>query len=430
MDNDLSKTLFVVPPDDKFVCPFHGGLMDNPIIIEACSHVLCAFCIETLHSCPICGTTIGDIQVDQQLKDEFDQLLCYCKFGIEENPNTGEITTKLNGCTCLINYGSKIAHESVCKYNKTNANYLSCSYQDFYDLKEGSTYSSASSKNNSNRSSANNSNAESPTFSSPTYSQDYSPTFSMSSPVIERCDNVPKATVMPYCNSMGVPSLPCLPPPPPPPLPISTHYGDNFEFENNQLWESSTTLFFCNRPCPNKEAGCCYNGKSEQDLTYHLQVECQAQRLKEKIQQLEDRVAEKDDEIKKLRTSSFINNNNNNNNNSNNNSNSNNNNNNNSRLSEEKTLTTVFEAPSPPLGLNLNSSGHMSSSGHYHFKDECETTNHNQKQIVSFGFGKFVSIIFSLIKKGFKKGFKKVKKLFSSKKRDEKYRKFKVLKIK
>ncbi|EGC31233.1 hypothetical protein DICPUDRAFT_40215 [Dictyostelium purpureum] len=365
---DLSKTLFVLPPtDDKFLCTYHGGLMDIPIE-NNCSHCFCSFCIESLTCCPVDGCDISDTCVNNQLKDEIDQLLCYCQYGVEENPVTGEITTKINGCSCVISYGSKIAHESVCKYNPVNEKSPSLSYQDFYEMKmsgSGSLSNFSSPVDTSPKSS--NSTSKSPSFEF------------MSSPDLN--NNNTTST-----NKF-----------------INNNNENNDYFDNNALWESSTSLFFCNRFCPNKDLGCCYTGKTEQDINYHLQIECYCQKMKEKIYDLEKMVEEQEQKIKQLKSSdsklnvlenlSITND-------QNNQETKNNNNNTNNNISNN-------------TNNNSNSSS-TNNKSYQHINDEDEKKSNN-KQIQTYNFGKIFVLLFNVLKKGIKKSIKKVKKLFKRK---------------
>ncbi|KAN0038286.1 hypothetical protein ACTA71_000458 [Dictyostelium dimigraforme] len=400
---EVSKTLFVVNPEDKFLCSYHGGLMDVPFENSSCLHCFCSFCIETLTNCPIDNSPIINISLNEQLKDEFDQLLCYCQYGVEENPINGEITTKVNGCNCLISYGSKLAHEQQCRFNN-NINNQSCG--------SGSGSGSGS-----------------------TYSND------KSSPILSHQDfyemrlsgdsfSSPKSNAS--FNSSKSPSFENISPPPPQQQPISPvqqsspiinnnkHHQEEEYFDNNALWESSTTLFFCNRYCPNKEFGCFYSGKTEQDITYHLEVECYCQKMKDKISQLEQKVEEKEKEIKVLKSydstalvgkttpstgsslsssplslSSSLSNKDNNNFNNNSNNNKNNNKNNN------------------------NSSNNIGASG-----NESDENYKKSRQIQNYTIGKIFHIFFQIVKKGIKKSFKKVKKFFKRKNSDSPYKNF------
>ncbi|KAM9975103.1 hypothetical protein ACTFIW_008578 [Dictyostelium discoideum] len=277
---EVSKTLFVINPEDKFLCSYHGGLMDVPFENSTCLHCFCSFCVETLTHCPIDNFPITNISINEQLKDEFDQLLCYCQYGVEENPNNGEITTKVNGCNCLISYGSKLAHERQCKFNNhgvisdhsNDKSSPTLSYQDFYEMKSsGDSFSSPKSNTSFNSS-------KSPSF------ENISPSQQPPSPNIN--NNINNNNINNNNNNIN----------------NNNNNINNEDFDNNALWESSTTLFFCNRYCPNKEFGCFYSGKTEQDITYHLEVECYCQKMKDKISHLEQKVEEREKEIRVLRS--------------------------------------------------------------------------------------------------------------------------------
>ncbi|KAN0023824.1 hypothetical protein ACTFIV_008211 [Dictyostelium citrinum] len=372
---DVSKTLFVVNPEDKFLCSYHGGLMDVPFENNTCLHCFCSFCIETLTNCPIDNSPITNISINEQLKDEFDQLLCYCQYGVEENPTNGEITTKVNGCNCLISYGSKLAHEQQCKFNTNNhsgsndKSSPTLSYQDFYEMRlSGDSFSSPKSNTSFNSS-------KSPSF------ENISPSQQQSSPNINNNNN----------NN------------------LNNHQAEQY-LDNNALWESSTTLFFCNRYCPNKEFGCFYSGKTEQDITYHLEVECYCQKMKDKISQLEQKVEEKEKEIRVLKSYEST------------------------SLVGKTTPSTSSSLSSSPLSLSSNKDNTNTTNdiniNNYNINDK--NTNGNEsdenykksRQIQNYTIGKIFHIFFEIVRKGIKKSFKKVKKFLKRKNSDSPYKNF------
>ncbi|GAM25082.1 hypothetical protein SAMD00019534_082570, partial [Acytostelium subglobosum LB1] len=305
----ISSTLFLIPPDEKFLCCNHGGLMHTPVVNVECGHMFCSDCIQTLGFCPIDHMPINTLDINFQLKNELDQLLCYCKYGVQEKG--GHLFVRQDGCGSIISYGSKQNHEETCRYNPVNNKTVNITpNSSAEELAAMMDNSNRSSSNNSNRSSGNSSPFESLHSPSSPFSTGSGDSSSHSFTVLKEEDdcldiNNHTTTTMNSTNKTS-------------PRPSSTTITPNTLTkgssepanpqdveDRNQLWESSTNLFFCSsRFCPNKENGCYYYGKTEENIKYHLDNECQAQRMKNKISQLQEVIEKKDEELSTLRHSS------------------------------------------------------------------------------------------------------------------------------
>jgi len=109
-----AKILFVLPLEDRFKCPVHGGLFQEPVK-GACGHNVCKACGQRA-VCPLDGIPFStENQTDQEIQDEIDELLCYCKYGVTLNAN-GELVTDSRGCDHIIKYGNRAQHESQCEF--------------------------------------------------------------------------------------------------------------------------------------------------------------------------------------------------------------------------------------------------------------------------------------------------------------------------
>ncbi|EFA81360.1 hypothetical protein PPL_05343 [Heterostelium album PN500] len=322
MADPIDSTLFLIPPDDKFLCCNHGGLMSCPIVNIECGHLFCPTCIETLVQCPIDHMVINTLDINFQLKNELDHLLCYCKYGVEEVD--GMLTVRHDGCGSIISYGSKPTHEESCRYNPANLIFSTSSSDSEFDRINSPRTSSAFASFDS-------SSTESSPFTKSTSSSTSSSSSltNQSFSVIKKNDSFDINSGSDMINSSSCNSIssinsnvvvgntsksitPNL---------ESNNNNNNNQFkqqkqqqqqyhdaydneEKNEMWESSTNLFYSSsRFCPNKDNGCYYYGKCEDTIKYHLENECQAQRMKNRINQLESIIEKKDTEINTLKTS-------------------------------------------------------------------------------------------------------------------------------
>eukprot|EP01132_Coremiostelium_polycephalum_P003862 gene3862-4813_t len=294
----MDEPYFLLPPDEKFLCNFH----------------------ETIECCPIDGTPIKTIEINNALKEDLDKLLCYCKFGVENID--GAIFTKENGCDSLINFGSRETHEKNCRYNPLNFSPSSLAIgNDFYQIEKDSPLSTSFSSP-----ACGGFNSPPPTTTSTTTinkidndtTNNSSPLVSFSlidgSPIFNSNSDTPPTMTTTGTNnttnynlkrstSSNLSSLSTS---------SSKSSSSNNKKQQQQqpnelmnsisLWESSTQLFFCNRFCPNKAEGCCFLGQTEEDVLYHL-GECSFQIMKDKISSLESDIEKRDKEIKILKSS-------------------------------------------------------------------------------------------------------------------------------
>ncbi|EGG18320.1 hypothetical protein DFA_03814 [Cavenderia fasciculata] len=325
-----------------------------------------------------------------------DQLLCYCKYGTKLE-NDGQLCVNDQGCSTIIKLGNKLNHEAQCKFNPANTRFdedgfvmfsgsqsptfSSPSYQSIDSLPFSPSSSSPSSHSHSHSSSSSFSSSSSSSNSS-SGSRLNSPSKSPNKSPFSLSDDHSTSTTSTTSTSSSSSSSTSLS------SPFREHVEDHpLANNNNQLWESSTQMFFCNRFCPNKELGCMFFANSEDNIQYHLEHECQAERMKLRISQLETIIEKRETEIVQLRKSSTF--------------------------FSSSPMLLDHNRHNTSINNSLQHHYHNSSGGNFNVSGHLSSNKNNQISN-SNQFSSILLFILKSIKKSISKGIQKLKRFFKN----------------
>jgi len=105
----MEKILFVLPLAQRFICPVHKGVLREPVLSPGGQNV----CKECIKQDP--ATANVEAELNKDLQDDINSLLCYCKYGVMINSN-GVLTADPKGCDHIIRFGNRGQHEATCEF--------------------------------------------------------------------------------------------------------------------------------------------------------------------------------------------------------------------------------------------------------------------------------------------------------------------------
>ncbi|GAM25497.1 hypothetical protein SAMD00019534_086720 [Acytostelium subglobosum LB1] len=297
--------------------------MGCPITNVECGHTFCSNCIESLSFCPVDNMVIKTLDINFQLKGELDELLCYCRYAVYYD-DYGHLSLRQDGgCNMLVNYGNKQAHEAMCKYNP--ATYTRAPPAEFddndchimSDLDDDQYDADSDDVEKEVDMDEENESMSFQSIPSPLSTQSFHSTSSSDINVHPLSLDLDNAKFV-----VGQQSLPSSP------VPKSTSESMNSSSSSSSSSEESSYESFPEVPvpketpheeemtvtrrqtlekcaCPNKDSGCYYFG-NHTSLQHHLDNECEAQKLKNRIRLLEDTLEKKNNEITELKFNQLL----------------------------------------------------------------------------------------------------------------------------
>eukprot|EP01111_Echinosteliopsis_oligospora_P009825 TRINITY_DN2951_c0_g1_i1.p1 TRINITY_DN2951_c0_g1~~TRINITY_DN2951_c0_g1_i1.p1 ORF type:complete len:464 (+),score=155.35 TRINITY_DN2951_c0_g1_i1:175-1566(+) len=114
-----APTVFVVPPNVSLKCPIHSGVFNHPVIAP-CGCSFCDSCIrkeiEETQECPYHTTPLSssDLRPNSIAQAVVNDLLIYCRGGLQKSATTGDWIVNSNGCNMWISLGKRHEHEARC----------------------------------------------------------------------------------------------------------------------------------------------------------------------------------------------------------------------------------------------------------------------------------------------------------------------------
>ncbi|ESO09466.1 hypothetical protein HELRODRAFT_190506 [Helobdella robusta] len=110
--NGLNKNL---------ICQACGNVFHDPVINVRCGHTFCRRCLSVISGivkCPLDGDTcrLEAVVNNRNIQDQINDLQFYCKYS-RSFTNRYSNTPHEDGCSAVLDYGSKSDHENSCKYS-------------------------------------------------------------------------------------------------------------------------------------------------------------------------------------------------------------------------------------------------------------------------------------------------------------------------